>query len=599
MRFFNSRQIVRRRIAVCLAALMLFLSAYGAMAADEPTASHYRLTEMQLGTVAGDVRVNVREEPDQDSDRLGRLEPGESCTVTGEEENWWQIEYGGKTGYVLKKLLEVRTVFEDVAVIVEDPLEASLAGLAPPTILKYRNEYRVSGVITGNIPLIGVTVEIWNLRTLSVERSAEKSFSREDDVREYDLKKLSDDISFRKLKPGEKKLIVRVESANDSMNVCEAFFYVLADEGGYAEPVSMTGDCDVDVDGGRARDLTDGDYATGCTFESAEDALVVTLPEGREAALLTLHWNQAPTNATLEITDPAGGVLKTVSESNPGGMLHFSYELPDSAAAVRVTTTDSGNGLCEVRVYEAEGTPDVVQTWQPLPDKADLLVVAAHPGDETLFFGGTIPYYIAQGKKVVVVYMADSGRIRTAEALEALHSCGMTVHPVFLGLKDSDTGDYDEAAELWGYETAESALIDVIRRCRPNVVVTHDPDGEYGHNQHKLTCDLTRSAVSRAGDAAVSADSAAKYGTWTPEKLYLHLHDENQLLMKDYDEPLEALGGLTAAETARIAFSKHVSLQDDFSMEKDGERYDNRLFGLAFTTVGEDESAADLFENID
>lgn len=31
--------------------------------------------------------------------------------------------------------------------------------------------------------------------------------------------------------------------------------------------------------------------------------------------------------------------------------------------------------------------------WEPLPDNAAVMVMSAHPDDESIFFGGTIPYY--------------------------------------------------------------------------------------------------------------------------------------------------------------------------------------------------------------
>ena len=34
-------------------------------------------------------------------------------------------------------------------------------------------------------------------------------------------------------------------------------------------------------------------------------------------------------------------------------------------------------------------------------------------------------------------------------------------------------------------------------------------------------------------------------------------------------------------------------------MEKDGRRYDNRVYGLIYTTVGDDTKQNDLFENVE
>ena len=68
--------------------------------------------------------------------------------------------------------------------------------------------------------------------------------------------------------------------------------------------------------------------------------------------------------------------------------------------------------------------------------------------------------------------------------------------------------------------------------------------------------------------------------------------------MNVYDEPMEELNGLTPTQVATIAYAKHVSQQKYYTMEKDGKRYDNRVYGLIYTTVGDDVRKDDLFENV-
>lgn len=589
-----------RNMAALLAVLILVLSlAPGALAADGLNAAYYKLVDVQRGSVAGEVKVNIRERPNADSDRLGRLSPGESIIVTGESGDWWQVEFEGETGYILKELLVVTQSQEEVAVIVEDPLEATITGLTPPTLLPFRNEYRVDGVIASNIPLTGVTVEIYNERTLSVDKSISETMKRDDNIMEVDLDDIAGDLSFRKLDPGEKKLIIRAQSANDNVIVSETSFYVYTDGEPFTEALSMTGDCDLDASRGDEDDLTDASYTSGIEFASAEDSLVVALPEGRTAEGLALNWRTAPANITVVQLGADGAEISSETMNNDSGMIHFYYDVDPSARSIRISTSDADKMLSEVRVYEQDRVSGVVQKWQEIPDKVDLLVVSAHQDDEMLFFGGTIPYYAAQGKTVAVVYMANCSRNRYSEALDGLWSCGLTYHPVFLGLEDARLDSYDASVELWGMENTENALVELIRRYQPEVIVTHDVNGEYGHNQHKVTCAAVQSAVTKAGDPAIDPDSAESYGTWTPKKLYIHLYENNQITMEVYDEPVAELDGMTMTQIATIGYSKHVSQQDYFSMEKHGVRYDNRKYGLAFTTVGEDIEKNDFFENID
>ena len=361
----------------------------------------------------------------------------------------------------------------------------------------------------------------------------------------------------------------------------------------------MTADCKLSLPSGGVARLNDNNYDSSALFEKADDELVVTLPEGRKAEGLTLHWNTAPADITVVQKGADGAELASDVTDNDSGMIHFYYDIDEAARTIVVSTSDGGKRLCELRVYEQEYVSEVVQKWQEIPEKVDLLVISTHQDDEMLFFGGTIPYYAAQGKTVAVVYMAECSRMRYAEALDGLWSCGLEYHPIFIGFRDKLVNEYQEAVNLWGMENTENALVEVIRRYKPEVIVTHDVNGEYGHNQHKVTCAAVQSAVTKAGDPAIDADSAEKYGLWTPKKLYIHLYEDKQIMMDVYDEPVEELDGMTMTQMATIGYSKHVSQQGYFSMEEHGVRYDNRKYGLAFTTVGDDVEKKDFFENID
>jgi LmbE family N-acetylglucosaminyl deacetylase len=168
-----------------------------------------------------------------------------------------------------------------------------------------------------------------------------------------------------------------------------------------------------------------------------------------------------------------------------------------------------------------------------------------------------------------------------------------------VGFVDKNIDSYNETVDLWGMDTTEGALIEIIRRYQPDVIVTHDVNGEYGHNQHKVTCAAVRSAVTKSGDPSIHPESAQQYGTYTPKKLYIHLYKDNAIMMSVYDEPSDAARGLTMTEVATIGYSKHVSQQNAFSMSNHGVKYDNRKYGLAFTTVGEDVEKNDFFENVE
>ena len=225
-------------------------------------------------------------------------------------------------------------------------------------------------------------------------------------------------------------------------------------------------------------------------------------------------------------------------------------------------------------------------------------MVSTHQDDEFLFLGGTIPYYAArEDVSMAVLYTTNCGRMRYGEALDALWTAGLTKHPLFLGMPDSFTHELSQAKGLWKKHRPLEKLIGVIRQYRPEVIVVQDFRGEYGNGLHKLTAALTAEAVEKAADSSVAPESAAEYGPWQVKKLYVHLYEENQIRM-DWDKPLGEDGIITPMFLAREAYDRNRSQTALYTMDSDGKRFDNTLFGLYYTAVGPDVQKDDFLENI-
>ena len=82
------------------------------------------------------------------------------------------------------------------------------------------------------------------------------------------------------------------------------------------------------------------------------------------------------------------------------------------------------------------------------------------------------------------------------------------------------------------------------------MVVSHDFKGEYGHGMHILNAAMLKKAVEISGDDKSFPETAEKYGVYTPKKLYVHLYNENKIVM-DYDAPSEFFGGKTPFEMSK------------------------------------------------
>ena len=105
----------------------------------------------------------------------------------------------------------------------------------------------------------------------------------------------------------------------------------------------------------------------------------------------------------------------------------------------------------------------------------------------------------------------------------------------------------------WRYGTTEDDVInwvkDMILKYKPQVVITHDIDGEYGHGFHKLM-------------AWALSECLEKYGSEFPflKKAYLHLGEDNPISISVIDERYGELNGLTPFQvTQKYGFSQHVS----------------------------------------
>jgi N-acetyl-1-D-myo-inositol-2-amino-2-deoxy-alpha-D-glucopyranoside deacetylase len=178
-----------------------------------------------------------------------------------------------------------------------------------------------------------------------------------------------------------------------------------------------------------------------------------------------------------------------------------------------------------------------------------LLLVHAHPDDESITSGATMAKYVADGAHVTLLtctlgeegevlvpefrqLAADEadqlGGLRIGELAEAMRALGVTDHR-FLGgagrFRDSGmmgTASNDHPRAFWRaakdpdvFDAAVAAAVEVIREVRPQVVVTYDDNGEYGHPDHIMAHRVATAALDRAADPAFGAGAP-----WSVAKLY-------------------------------------------------------------------------------
>jgi N-acetyl-1-D-myo-inositol-2-amino-2-deoxy-alpha-D-glucopyranoside deacetylase len=191
-----------------------------------------------------------------------------------------------------------------------------------------------------------------------------------------------------------------------------------------------------------------------------------------------------------------------------------------------------------------QADPGSLLSMDALDSPRRLLLVHAHPDDETIGNGATMAQYVARGAHVTLVtctlgeegevlvpelvhLAADQddslGQHRINELAVAMEALGVRDHRFLggpghyrdsgmMGLPTNDwpgcfwQADVDEAADL---------LVQVIREVRPQVVVTYDEKGGYGHPDHIQAHRVAMRGVDRAADPSVEGGEP-----WEVAKVY-------------------------------------------------------------------------------
>ncbi len=371
-----------------------------------------------------------------------------------------------------------------------------------------------------------------------------------------------------------------------------------------AEANDITEDCKFKVcsSGRKYTLMTDKKYTSYWESNKIKTPwIAITAPEGKPIAGLYVCFGNMPESWEIQTSDDGKDWFTAV----PGDtrFLHAYIALPQPAQHVRLAVTSEKKTALRINdlfVLSEGDLPDWVQVWQPTEEKADILFLSTHPDDELIFFGGAIPTYaVEQQRKVVVAYFTRSNTTRSSELLNGLWHMGVRTYPVIGNFKDSYAKNLKAAYKSAGGKgKVNEWIVGLYRQYKPEVVVTQDTNGEYGHKQHMMIADAAQNCIALAANEDEFTASTIAYGTWQVKKLYLHLYPENQITF-DWTIPLKSMNGATGIELAEEAYTLHkTQASSGMSVTETGTKYDNRVFGLAFTTVGEDVRKDDFLENI-
>ena len=181
-----------------------------------------------------------------------------------------------------------------------------------------------------------------------------------------------------------------------------------------------------------------------------------------------------------------------------------------------------------------------------MPADRRLLLVHAHPDDETLGTGATMAKYAAAGAHVTLVTctLGEEGEVlveelihlashrddalgphRIGELEAACNALGVSDQR-FLGgpgrWRDSGmigTPQNERPDVFWNadLDEATTALVAIVREIKPQVLITYDENGGYGHPDHIQAHRVTVQAFDKAGDPSYAPETGE---AWQPSKLY-------------------------------------------------------------------------------
>jgi N-acetyl-1-D-myo-inositol-2-amino-2-deoxy-alpha-D-glucopyranoside deacetylase len=219
------------------------------------------------------------------------------------------------------------------------------------------------------------------------------------------------------------------------------------------------------------------------------------------------------------------------------------------------------------QILDTQVEPEEVASMDSLDNPRRLLLVHAHPDDESIGNGATMAKYAAEGAQVTLVtctlgeegeilvpelaHLAPDredalGRQRIQELATAMEALRVSDHRFLggpgryrdsgmMGLPTNQRPDSFWQADL---DEAAGLLVAVIREVRPQVLVTYDEQGGYGHPDH-----IQAHRVALRGRELAADPSFGSGEPWRIAKVYYNAIPET--LMREWMRRLREAGDTT------------------------------------------------------
>ncbi len=270
----------------------------------------------------------------------------------------------------------------------------------------------------------------------------------------------------------------------------------------------------------------------------------------------------------------------------------------------RMTLINCLSVIALVQVAKSQQTPT-----NPPPDarfKADILVIAPHPDDESAIAGYLAKAVLDEHRRVAVVLTTrgDAGQnlvgfeqarslaeIREIETRQALASIGIT-NVFFLRAPDTfgqDVSDVLRSLETSNHGSSLGEAVRFIRLTRPEVVITMLPATVVGenHEDHQAAGVIATEAFDLAGDPTAFPEQVAApedrlwyanlmegLRAWQPKKLYYYSDASHFDFMKGKGPEYS----MTAVSPSQhLSYARIAAKELSFHRTQYGERPANDL----------------------
>ena len=214
-----------------------------------------------------------------------------------------------------------------------------------------------------------------------------------------------------------------------------------------------------------------------------------------------------------------------------------------------------------------------------------LLFILAHPDDESFSGAGTAMKYAAAGARTVLVTATRGERGKAGDppicALEDLAACRekeLREAAAIIGFHELHLLDYrDRELADAPPEEIRKTLVSIIRRVRPEVVFTFDPNGFNVHPDHVAISRFTSDALAAAADPRWLPDVGPAHIVsrllWTPtfppwdaarfERIDAHASADFVIDVSEWRE--RRIAALRAHRTQHLSIDKYFFNQPDLA----------------------------------